>query len=136
MNLAISLHAPDDETRAGLLPPGKRHRIDDILAAADRFQATRGRPVTIQYCLLSGVNDSIEQAQALGRLLEGRRMHVNLLRYNSTGTSLRGMNYQASDDTVAEAFAQALKGEGLVVHSTTATEYTCAHRAARIRYPG
>ncbi len=117
VNLAISLHAPDDETRAGLLPPGKRHRIDDILAAADRFQATRGRPVTIQYCLLSGVNDSIEQAQALGRLLEGRRMHVNLLRYNSTGTSLRGMNYQASDDTVAEAFAQALKGQGLVVHS-------------------
>ena len=51
VNLAISLHAPDDETRAELLPVGKRFPIAEILAAADRFQATRGRVVTIQYCL-------------------------------------------------------------------------------------
>ena len=65
IHLAVSLHAPDDATRARLLPMGRRFPIADILAAADRFQARRGRPVTIQYCLLAGVNDSPEHARML-----------------------------------------------------------------------
>ncbi len=115
-HLAVSLHAPDDATRAQLLPVGKRFPIADILAAADRFQASRGRPVTIQYCLLSGVNDSPEQARLLAAVLAGRRMHVNLLRYNPTGLSLRGIAYAPSSDETAEAFALELKTRGVVAH--------------------
>ena len=86
INLAVSLHAPDDATRAQLIPSGRRFGVEEILAAADRFQArNRGRPVSIQYCLLKGVNDSPEQARQLAALLAGRRMHVNLLHYNPTG---------------------------------------------------
>lgn len=116
VNLAVSLHAPDDATRAQLLPMGKRFAIAEILAAADRFQARRGRPVTIQYCLLKGVNDSAEHARALGALLDGRRMHVNLLRYNPTGLSLRGMNYEPTSDEAAENFVAELRADGVVAH--------------------
>jgi len=116
VHLAVSLHAPDDATRARLLPMGKRFPIADILAAADRFQARRGRPVTIQYCLLAGVNDSPEQALMLADLLGARRMHVNLLRYNPTGLSLRGVAYEPSSDETAEAFAAVLRERKLVAH--------------------
>ena len=116
LQLAVSLHAPDDETRAMLLPMGKRFAIADILAAADRFQASRGRVVTIQYCLLAGVNDSPEQARRLAALLGSRRMHVNLLRYNPTGLSLRGVAYTPSSDEAAETFAGILRAHGLVAH--------------------
>jgi len=116
IHLAVSLHAPDDATRARLLPMGKRFPIAEILAAADRFQAVRGRPVTIQYCLLAGVNDSPEQAALLADLLGRRRMHVNLLRYNPTGLSLRGVSYEPSSDEVAETFAAVLRARKLVAH--------------------
>lgn len=115
-HLAVSLHAPDDATRAQLLPMGKRFAIAEILAAADRFQASRGRPVTIQYCLLRGVNDSADHAHTLASVLGSRRMHVNLLRYNPTGLSLRGRNYEPSSDATAEAFAAILRGHKLVAH--------------------
>lgn len=116
VNLAVSLHAPDDATRAQLLPMGRRFPIAEILAAADQFQASRGRPVTIQYCLLRGVNDSGEHARMLAEVLDGRRMHVNLLRYNPTGVSLRGVAYQPVDDDTAAAFAAELRTRNAVAH--------------------
>jgi len=116
VHLAVSLHAPDDVTRAQLLPAGKRFPIADILAAADRFQARRGRVVTIQYCLLRGVNDSPAHARALAAVLGSRRMHVNLLRYNSTGLSLRGHTYEPSSDNDSAAFAGILQQHGVTAH--------------------
>jgi 23S rRNA (adenine2503-C2)-methyltransferase len=116
VHLAVSLHAPDDATRSQLLPMGKRFPIQEILAAADRFQASRGRPVTIQYCLLEGVNDSPAHAAGLADVLGGRRMHVNLLRYNPTGLSLRGTTYRRTRDEEADRFASALRTRGVVAH--------------------
>ena len=116
IHLAVSLHAPDDATRARLLPMAKHFPIADILAAADRFQARRGRPVTIQYCLLAGVNDSPEHAHQLAGLLGPRRMHINLLHYNPTGLSLSGIVYQPSSDQTAGAFAAVLRAHRLVAH--------------------
>jgi 23S rRNA (adenine2503-C2)-methyltransferase len=116
VHLAVSLHAPDDATRASLLPMGKRFPIADILAAADRFQASRGRPVTIQYCLLHGVNDTPDHARTLAAVLGARRMHVNLLRYNPTGLSLKGVAYEPSPDDTAEAFVAILREQKLVAH--------------------
>ena len=116
LHLAVSLHAPDDATRAAIVPAGRRFRIAEILDAADRFQASRGRPVTIQYCLLSGVNDSTDHARALAAALGPRRMHVNLLRYNPTGLSLLGRSYERSPDSTAAAFAAVLRSHGTVAH--------------------
>jgi 23S rRNA (adenine2503-C2)-methyltransferase len=116
VNLAVSLHAPDNATRARLLPTGRRFGVEEILAAADRYQAITARPVSIQYCLLQGVNDSMDHAEALAVLLTGRRMHVNLLRYNPTGLSLRGERYSPSSDASTESFMSRLKGHGVVAH--------------------
>jgi 23S rRNA (adenine2503-C2)-methyltransferase len=116
LNLAVSLHAPDDATRAQLLPMGRRFAIAEILAAADRFQASRGRPVTIQYCLLKGVNDSREHARTLAAVVGTRRMHVNLLRYNATGLSLLGKTYERSSEETSEEFVSELRARGIVAH--------------------
>ena len=116
VHLAVSLHAPDDETRAALLPMGRRFGVGDILAAADRYQARTARPVSIQYCLLRGVNDSPAQAGQLAALVGSRRMHVNLLRYNPTGLSLRGVAYEPSPDDASLAFMGELRGRGVVAH--------------------
>ena len=116
VHLAVSLHAPDDATRERLLPMGKRFGVEEILAAADRYQTQTSRPVTIQYCLLRGVNDSPDQARQLGGLLATRHMHVNLLRYNPTGLSLRGIEYEPVSDETAETFITTLRKEGVVAH--------------------
>jgi 23S rRNA (adenine2503-C2)-methyltransferase len=116
VQLAVSLHAPDDATRADLLPMGRRFTVEEVLAAADRYQASSGRITTIQYCLLDGVNDSLAQARDLSRLLAGRRMRVNLLRYNSTGLSLRGRTYAPSSVEKTEAFLAELRAQGTVAH--------------------
>jgi len=116
LHLAVSLHAPDDATRAALIPAGRRFPVAEVLAAADRFQAARGRTVIIQYCLLRGVNDSPAQAALLAGLLAGRRMHVNLLTYNPTGAGLSGTTYEPARDADAEAFAEQLRARGVVAH--------------------
>jgi 23S rRNA (adenine2503-C2)-methyltransferase len=116
VNLAVSLHAPDDATRARLLPVGRHFPVAEILRAIDRFQARHNRPVTLQYCLLAGVNDGGEQARWLASLVGRRRLHVNLLRYNPTGLSLQGTTYAPSSETVAEAFAGVLRRQGVVAH--------------------
>lgn len=116
IHLAVSLHAPDNPTRTRLLPMGKRFGVEEIMAAADRYQATTGRIVTIQYCLLKGVNDSPDQAHQLAELLATRRMHVNLLRYNPTGLSLRGASYEASPNEAADHFIAILRSRGAIAH--------------------
>ncbi len=116
IHLAVSLHAPDDATRARLLPMGRRFRAGEILEAAGRYQEATGRPVTIQYCLLKGVNDSPEQAGQLAALLDGRRMHVNLLRYNPTGSGLSGVVYESATDEATDRFLDELRRRRVVAH--------------------
>jgi 23S rRNA (adenine2503-C2)-methyltransferase len=139
VHLAISLHAPDDSTRAQLLPMGKRFEVAAILAAADRYQARTGRPVSLQYCLLDGVNDSLEQASLLARQLEGRRMHVNLLRYNPTGVSLRGVVYAATPEARAETFLGHLRSQGVVAHFRRSRgkqiDAACGQLRRRVLFP-
>ena len=63
-----------------------------------------------------GVNDSVGHAGELARVLGGRRMHVNLLRYNPTGLSLRGNTYAEASVEATEAFLSRLKEQGVVAH--------------------
>jgi 23S rRNA (adenine2503-C2)-methyltransferase len=84
VHLAVSLHAPDDATRAMLIPMNRGYGVSQIMAAARRFGERTGRIVTVEYCLLAGVNDSDEQARRLAALMDGFRAHVNLIPYNSS----------------------------------------------------
>src|SRR5690606_34250094 len=80
--LAVSLHAPDEETRRAIIPTAHAHSIADIVAALAYWQERGGRRVTIEYTLLRGVNDSRTQAAQLAELLSGLVAHVNLIPFN------------------------------------------------------
>lgn len=84
VTLALSLHAPDDETRSELVPVNRRWPVDECVAAAKEFRRAHGRRVSIEYALIDDVNDRPWQAQALGRLLRGTDIHVNLIPLNPT----------------------------------------------------
>jgi 23S rRNA (adenine2503-C2)-methyltransferase len=117
VHLAVSLHAPDDETRARLVPMTRRYGVAQIMDAARRFHRTTGRIVTIAYCLLAGVNDSDEQANMLADLIGDFRAHVNLIPYNSIGTGLSGKEYRAPDEGRVRRFLGILCGRGAVAHA-------------------
>lgn len=81
-NLAISLHAPNEELRRRLMPIEERYPLKDVMAAARRYPIPRGGLVTYEYVLLRGVNDTEEHAHQLARLLRGARAKVNLIPLN------------------------------------------------------
>ena len=108
--LAVSLHAPDEETRSKIIPDTLRFPIKDILNAVDNYREKAGRMVTLEYTLLAGINDSDAQAEALGRLAFAHHAKVNLIPYNSTGTTFR----RPSRERI-ESFERAVQGTGAVV---------------------
>lgn len=116
VQLAVSLHAPNDATRAAIVPTGKRFGVEEILDAAARYQQSSGRVVNIEYCLLDGVNDSDDQARLLAARLAGRGMHVNLIPYNWIGPGLSGRVYQRPADERMERFVEILTAGGVVAH--------------------
>ena len=88
-NLAVSLHAPDDETRAKLIPDELRYKVADIISAADRWQQSSGRQYTLEYTLIAGINDSVAHAEKLGRLAYQHHAKINLIPYNDTSSQFR-----------------------------------------------
>lgn len=82
INLCISLHAPDNETRDKIMPVNKKYRIEDLILECKRYTKKTSRRITFEYSLISGVNDTIEQAEKLSRLLSGMLCHVNLIPVN------------------------------------------------------
>jgi 23S rRNA (adenine2503-C2)-methyltransferase len=86
ITLAVSLHAPDDETRAKIMPVNRKWGVDALIQAArDYFEKTRRR-ITFEYLLLRGVNDTPEHAQQLARKLRGVPCLVNLIPFNYVPT--------------------------------------------------
>ena len=83
LNLAISLHAPNEELRKQLIPWAEHFALDDILDAARYYFDQTGREVTLEYILLAGVNDQVPHAKELAKLCKTLRANVNLIRYNA-----------------------------------------------------
>ncbi|AMV37921.1 23S rRNA (adenine(2503)-C(2))-methyltransferase RlmN [Planctomyces sp. SH-PL62] len=81
-HLAVSLHAPTEALRDELVPVNEKIGLAAVLEAADDYFRITGRQVTYEYVMLGGVNDRREHARALGKLLKGRKSHVNLIPYN------------------------------------------------------
>ena len=82
VTLAISLHASDDETRKKLLPIANKYTIEEVLDACRYYFNKTGRRITFEYSLVAGVNDTIEEADKLGRLVSDLNCHVNLIPVN------------------------------------------------------
>ena len=84
INLAVSLHASNNELRSSIMNVNKAYNIDDLIACIKDYIAATGRRVTIEYVMLDSVNDKEENAYELCSLLKGMNVYVNLIPYNET----------------------------------------------------
>jgi 23S rRNA (adenine2503-C2)-methyltransferase len=107
IRLALSLHAPDDALRSQLMPVNDRYPLGDVLAECRRYVTLRRRKVFIEYVMLAGVNDRVEQARQLASLLDSRSFKVNLIPYNPTGA------FDGSSRKAIDAFKDVLDRAGL-----------------------
>ena len=82
VTLALSLHAPDDETRKKLMPIANRYGLKEVFEACEQYFRKTGRRMTYEYSVVRGVNDTEEEAEKLGKLLHGKNAHVNLIPVN------------------------------------------------------
>jgi 23S rRNA (adenine2503-C2)-methyltransferase len=110
-NLAISLHAPNNELRNRLMRINRAYPIDEVIQAAkDYFDQTKRR-VTFEYILLKGVNDEIEHANELSDLIRGINCYVNLIPYNPVNE----FSFKKTDESRADRFYQQLIRRGINV---------------------
>ena len=82
INLAISIHAPNDKLRSKLMPVNRRFPFEEVMEACRNYIAKTGRRITFEYALIGGVNDQSEHAQELADVLKGMLCHVNLIPVN------------------------------------------------------
>lgn len=109
INLAVSLHAPNDEIRAQTMPIAKAYPMEQLLKACrDYFNAT-GRRVTFEYAMIRGVNDSDDCARELANRLRGMNCHVNLIPVNA----VEGTGYQKSNQERQQSFIHILAHRGI-----------------------
>lgn len=84
INLALSLHAPNDDLRSQLMPINTHFPLSEVMQAIDYYIKKTNRKVMCEYLMIDGVNDSIEQAKQLAELLQGKLVMINLIAYNPT----------------------------------------------------
>ena len=104
VNLAVSLNATTDEVRERIMPVNTRYPIRELLSACKKFPLEPRRRITFEYVLLQGVNDSIEDALRLSKLLRGIRCKVNLIPFNP----FPGSEFRRPADAVVRRFQQVL----------------------------
>ncbi len=109
LNLTVSLHATDDESRARTMPIAKRYKISEILKACQHYFEKTGRRYYFEYTLIEGENCDEEHAQALIKLLKGKPCHVNLIRLNE----VKERSLKALSDKEAYRFLGLLEKGGL-----------------------
>jgi 23S rRNA (adenine2503-C2)-methyltransferase len=104
IRLALSLHAPNDALRSELMPVNDRYPLADVLAVCRRHFERTNRKVYVEYVMLRGVNDRVEQARELAELLDPAAFKVNLIPYNPTGM------FDGSSRGAIDAFKAVLDG--------------------------
>jgi 23S rRNA (adenine2503-C2)-methyltransferase len=112
LNLAISLHAPTEALRKQLIPWAEHFSLDDILDAARFYFHQTGREVTLEYILLSGVNDKPEHARQLAAVCRTLRANVNLIRYNE----VEGLGFVRPKAEDVVKFQEILRERGVNAH--------------------
>jgi 23S rRNA (adenine2503-C2)-methyltransferase len=107
VRLALSLHAPDDALRSQIMPVNERYGLTEVLEAGREYARRRRLKVFVEYVMLAGVNDRVEQARALAAVLEGGAFKVHLIPYNPTGP------FTGSSSKAIEAFRDVLDRAGV-----------------------
>ena len=109
VNLAVSLHAPNQALRERLMPVARAYPLDKLMAACRAYVEQTGRKIFFEYLLIDGINDLDEQAEELARLMDHHLYHVNLIKYHSTG------EFRASPRVRRERFMKILEERGIPV---------------------
>nr|WP_246151826.1 23S rRNA (adenine(2503)-C(2))-methyltransferase RlmN [Rubripirellula reticaptiva] len=110
-NLAVSLHAPNDELRDQLVPVNRKIGVQAVLDAADRYFESCGRRLTFEYVLLGGLNDSDDEARQLASLLRKRTAMLNVIPYNP----VEGLPYKTPTKRAIDNFRSILENGGVNV---------------------
>src|SRR5256885_13788384 len=103
--LAISLHGATDETRGKIMPVNRKHPLRELASACEYFQQKRGRMITLEYILIAGVNDGLDQIKPLATLARRLKAKVNLIPYNT----VEGLPWERPTEQVQHAFLKALE---------------------------
>jgi 23S rRNA (adenine2503-C2)-methyltransferase len=111
VNLAISLNAPDNEIRNYLMPLNKTYSIETLVEACRRFPLRPGRRITIEYILIKGINDSVDHARQLAKVLHPLKVKINLILFNP----FEGSPFERPDDRDILAFQKILKQKNYTV---------------------
>lgn len=112
VTLALSLHAPNEALRASLIPMSRKWGVREVMDAVAEYTRKTGRRVTLEYLLLSGVNDAPVQARELGELIRGTVAHVNLIPWNPADSFTR---FEAPSRNRVRAFREELERFGVTV---------------------
>ena len=111
VNLAISLHAPNDEIRKRIMPIANAYSLKELIESLKYYFDKTGRRITFEYIMLDGINDSVEDANELSDLIRGLNAYVNLIPYNETNN----IDFKASSKTKIDNFYDTLKKRGIEV---------------------
>lgn len=111
VNLAISLHAPNNEIRDKIMKVNRAYKIEDVMKALDYYIEKTNRRVTIEYIMLAGINDTDDCARELAKLIKGKLMYVNLIPYNET----THFELKRSNDFKIKSFYDILKSNNVNV---------------------
>lgn len=111
VNLAVSLHAPNDEIRRRTMPVARKYGYDDLMKACRDYTEKTHRRITFEYALIRGVNDSPENAEELADHLKGWLTHVNLIPLNE----VKGRNYRTAEGSSVLAFRKVLENRSVAV---------------------
>ncbi len=111
VNLAISLHAPNNNIRNNIMNVNKAYSVDELIECLKRYIAKTNRRVTIEYVMLNSVNDSYDNAIELARLIKGMNVYVNLIPYNETSH----IEFKKSSKDTIMKFYDILKKNGINV---------------------
>lgn len=109
INLAVSLHAADDNLRSSILPINIKYPLRDLFDACQQYVDITHRRITFEWALIDGVNDSLEQANQLIGLIKGMLCHVNIIPLNPTD----GYNGSATSNLQAQQFQSHLEQHGI-----------------------
>ncbi len=109
VNLAVSLHAPNDEIRRRTMPVARRYGYEDLMKACRDYTEKTHRRITFEYALIRGVNDSPENAEELADHLKGWLTHVNLIPLNE----VKGRDYRTAEGSSVLAFRKVLEKRGI-----------------------
>ena len=108
ITLAVSLHAPDDETRSRLMPANRRSGVEELISACKRYFRRTGRRISFEYSMIDGVNDSLEQAEKLAAIAVKIGAHINLIPLNH----VEEREFGPSKKENLKAFCRVLESKG------------------------